>query len=204
MHNLKVSDIKQYIYCPRIIYFLYVCPVKKKTTYKMEAGKEDHLILDKLEKRRTLKRYNLEEGQRIFHMQLASARLGLQGKLDMHIATVRGYFPVEFKFTERSASLNHKYQLISYAMLLEDHYDCTVRYGLLYLVPKKEIIPVEITPNARAFVYGILGKIRDIIATERMPDKTRHVVKCRDCEYKRFCGDVDEPRKEKKINVFFN
>lgn len=36
---LRVSDLKQFIYCPRIVYYNYVMPVEKKTTYKMEHGK---------------------------------------------------------------------------------------------------------------------------------------------------------------------
>lgn len=200
--NLRVTDIKQYIYCPRVIYFLYVCPVNKKTTYKMESGKVEHMVLDKLEKRRTLKRYRLAEGERVFHTFLASERLGLQGKLDMHIVSGKQLFPVEYKFTERAASLNHKYQLVSYAMLLEDHYGCTVRSGLLYLVPQQEIIPVEITPNAREFVHDIIAGIRRIIDSERMPDRQRKTNKCRDCEYLRFCGDIDFRTKERVNSVF--
>lgn len=201
--NIKVTDIKQYIYCPRIIYFLYVCPVVKKTTYKMEQGKEEHFTFDKLEKRRTLKRYNLEDGQRVFHAWLSSERLGLQGKLDLHIVSGKEYFPVEFKFTTRGPSLNHKYQIISYALLLEDNYNCTVRFGLLYLVPTKTIAPVEITPNARRFVHEITDKIRDIVRFEYMPERQRKTEKCRDCEYLRFCGDIDIERKESKQLCIF-
>lgn len=189
--NLKVTDIKQFIYCPRIIYFTYVCPVPRKTTYKMDAGKDSHIVLDKLEKRRTLNRYNLEQGRRLFHTQLHSDRLGLEGKLDLHIDTGKELFPVEFKFTERSAGLNHKYQLISYAMLLEDCYNRDIRYGLLYLAPQQQVIPVDITANARQFVREILVKIRTIVQTERMPDGQRKSRKCHDCEYRRYCGDID-------------
>ncbi|MGI6092431.1 MAG: CRISPR-associated protein Cas4 [Veillonellaceae bacterium] len=202
--NVKVTDIKQYIYCPRIIYFLYVCPVNKKTTYKMQAGKEEHFILDKLERRRTLKRYNLESGERVFHAWLNSPRLGLQGKLDLHIISGKDYFPVEFKFTTRGASLNHKYQLISYALLLEDSFKCNIRFGLLYLVPTQTIIPIEITPNSRLFVHEIIDRIREIVKSERMPEKQKKTEKCRDCEYLRFCGDIDFIRKGNKISVFFN
>jgi len=169
----------------------------------MEQGKAEHDILDKLEKRRTLKRYNFQEGQRIFHAFLHSDRLGLQGKLDMHIVSGKEYFPVEYKYTERSAALNHKYQLISYAMLLEDKYNCSVRYGLLYLVPQSKVIPVEVTPNARTFVLEIINKIKTMVITERMPERQRQTAKCRDCEYLRFCGDIDIVKKEKIKSCIF-
>lgn len=202
--NIKVTDIKQYTYCPRIIYYTYVCPVPRKTTYKMETGKVEHVSLDKLEKRRTLKRYNFQEGERVFHAYLASDRLCLEGKLDMHIVSGKQYFPVEYKFTERKVALNHKYQLISYAMLLEDRYNTTVRYGLLYLVPRREMIEVEITPNARAFVRETIAKIKDIICSEKFPQQQRQYARCRDCEYLRFCNDVEKTDKRGISSVFFN
>ena len=190
MIKLRVTDVKQYIYCQRIIYFTYVCPVEKKITRKMEYGKEEHLVLDRLEKRRTFKRYNLSEGERRFHQYLRSERLGLEGKLDMHIISEGEYFPVEFKHTNKGPALNHKYQLVSYAMLLEDFYGKPVRCGFLYLTANKRVYPIEITPNARTFVKEILEKIREIIAKERMPGPNRHKGRCTDCEYRNYCGDV--------------
>lgn len=208
--NINISDIKQYLYCPRKIFFSHVCPVPRKNTYKMEHGRAGHLELDKLEKRRTLKRYSLAAGQRVFHTWLQSDRLGLQGKLDMHIV-VKGrhfteYLPVEFKFTGYRAALDHKYQVVGYAMLLEDHYRTTVRDGLLYLVPRQEIIPVAITPDARAFVLQTRDKIWRIIAGEQMPGRQRNSRKCCDCECRRFCGDIDLPAREKDgvSDVFFH
>lgn len=208
--NINISDIKQYLYCPRKIFFSYVCPVPRKTTYKMKNGHEGHLGLDILEKRRTLRRYNLENGRRVFHAWLQSDRLGLQGKLDMHIV-VEGlrfteYFPVEFKFTGYRTALEHKYQVVGYALLLEDKYSTTVRYGLLYLVPRQEIIPVEITPDARSFVLQIRDKIRSIIRDEKMPERQRNTHKCQDCECRRYCGDIDMPaeKKEGLCNVLFH
>jgi CRISPR-associated protein Cas4 len=128
MLKLRVSDIKQYFYCPRIIFFKYVCPVPVKITRKMEYGKEAHIELDRLEKRRTFKRYNLAEGRRFFHTQLYSPRLGLEGRLDMYIEAAGENFPVEFKNTTGGLSLNHKYQLVAYAMLLEDFFNRPVRF----------------------------------------------------------------------------
>lgn len=190
MLKLRVSDVKQYFYCPRIIYYTYVCPVDKKVTAKMNYGKEAHVELDRLEKRRVFKRYKLSEGERKFHTVLYSPRLGLEGKLDMHIVSGKEIFPVEFKHTPAGPSLNHKYQLITYAMLLEDKYECIVRYGFLYLNQAKEVVPVEITPNARVFVKETLEKIREIITWERMPQRATRKRRCIDCEYRKYCGDV--------------
>lgn len=189
MVNLKVSDIKQFLYCPRILYFTYVCPVDKKITRKMNYGKEEHLELDRLEKRRTFRRYRLEKGERIFHARLYSARLGLEGMLDMHIVSGGEPIPVEFKYSSQEPAINHKYQLIAYAMLLEDTYRKPVRQGFLYFIPGNRIYPVEVTPNARDFVKETLAKIRHMINSETFPKPPYGKGKCTDCEFRNYCRD---------------
>ncbi len=189
MINLKVSDIKQFLYCPRILYFSYVCPVAKKTSHKMNYGKEEHFELERLEKRRTFRRYRLESGERKFHTRLYSPRLRLEGMLDMHIVTDGETIPVEFKYSSHQPALNHKYQLVAYAMLLEDNYQKPVRRGFLYLIPGNRIYSIEITPSAREFVKESLRKIRQMIATETFPRPPYSKGKCKDCEYRNYCRD---------------
>ncbi|MCW2279016.1 CRISPR-associated protein Cas4 [Heliophilum fasciatum] len=223
---LKVTDIKQYVYCPRIPYFTYVLPVAKKMTRKMAYGRESHDRLDELEKRRTFAAYRVpgqrehdaqrslrreekprgdvfpewKQGERFFHTYLCSMRLGLEGKLDEHLVHGKDIFPVEFKATSRGPGLNHKYQLTAYAMLLEEHYQRSVRRGYFKLVSpfrdepgtkgRERTIPVEITEAMRDHVKGILGKIRAMIWAESLPEVPRRGKQCLDCEYRRYCGDV--------------
>jgi len=188
--KLRVSDIKQFIYCPRVVYYQYVLPVDRKITRKMENGREEHIELDRLEKRRKLKRYGLAEGERKFHTRLYSPRLELEGILDMHIVTDKGLFPVEFKHTGCAVSLNHKYQLAAYAMLLEDHFNTIVRCGFVYLSLCGEVVTVDITPAMRLYVRQIIEKIHRMIDDQVMPGAARRKNRCTDCEYRRFCGDV--------------
>jgi CRISPR-associated exonuclease Cas4 len=86
-------------------------PVDRKSTVKMERGKEEELRLDALEKRRNLRRYQLGSGQRHFHVWLDSPVLGLSRKLDLLIASPKGYFPVDFKYTRGQPHRNHVFQL---------------------------------------------------------------------------------------------
>ncbi len=80
---LRVNDLKQWDYCPRIVFYNTVMPVARKSTIKMERGKEVEIKLDALEARRTLRRYRLSEGERRFHVWVNSPALGLSGKLDL-------------------------------------------------------------------------------------------------------------------------
>lgn len=189
--QLRVTDVKQFVYCPRVVYFSYLMPVEKKITLKMEYGKEEHIELDRLEKRRTFRAYRLTEAaERRFHVRLHSERLALSGVLDMLLVQGDTYFPVEFKYTRRSPELNHKYQLTAYAMLVEDVIDRPVRAGFIYVSDDRIAHPIEITQNMRDFVREILGSIREMIRCERIPCSTRHKKKCIDCEFRRFCNDT--------------
>ena len=187
---LRVSDLKQFMYCPRVVYLQYVLPVERKVTHKMEHGHLEHLELNRLERRRKLVEYGLDEGERRFHVPLHSDRLGLTGVLDLLLVTPRGYFPVEFKYSSRDPALNHKYQLTAYAVLVEETFQRPVRTGFLYMAPGKRIHPVDITENMRLHLRRMMGAIRRMVAEERMPARARSRGRCRDCEYRRFCGDV--------------
>jgi CRISPR-associated exonuclease Cas4 len=191
--DLTVTDIKQYVYCPRIIYYTYVMPVEKKISYKMDYGKKQHIEIDRLEKRRKLVAYGFQEGERIFHLPLYSKRLRLGGLLDMVIELKKGnlreYYPVEYKYTRNRIQINHKYQLVAYAMLLEDYYKRPVRGGFVYTIPNKNIQLMTITDNMRIYVKRIIGAINNIVKTEKYPEP-RSLRRCWDCEYKNYCGDL--------------
>ncbi|MGH7823769.1 MAG: CRISPR-associated protein Cas4 [Candidatus Binatia bacterium] len=190
MMFVRVNDIKQYFYCPRIVFYQYSMPVDKKTTWKMEQGKTEETEIDRLEKRRKLSSYRLAEGERRFHVWLRSDRLGLAGKLDLVIDTPKGLFPVDFKFTTGRPHRNHVYQLCGYALLLEDHYAREVNKGFVYLIPKNDAVVVDLTAELKEQTRTVLEEIRRMIEKEQMPAPTPVRNRCTDCEYRNFCGDV--------------
>lgn len=189
MLELRVSDLKQWVYCQRIVYFNYVLPVERKSTYKMTVGMEQHLQLEQLENRRTLARYGLAEGERRFRVPLSSERLGLTGVLDLLLVTKTGYYPVEFKDAPRGPALNHRYQLAAYGLLVEENFRVPVRTGFLYVIPQKRVVPMPLTPGVRERVHRLLDEMRTVIACERTPPPTRMAGRCRECEYRNYCGD---------------
>jgi len=186
---LRVNDIKQYLYCPRVVYYQYVMPVERKITHKMDHGKMEHLEVDRLEKRRKLLEYGLDQGERHFHVHLHSERLGLSGTLDLLLVSSRGYFPVDFKYSLGTPGLNHKYQLAAYCLLTSERFETWVRTGFLYMIPGKRIYPVNITDNVVLHLKRVMGAIRRMIREERMPLRNRSRGRCVDCEYRKFCAD---------------
>jgi CRISPR-associated exonuclease Cas4 len=186
-----VTDLKQYQYCPRIIYFTYVQPVPRRITRLMEFGEMRHLEMERLEPRRVVSKYGLDEGEKVFRELLRSEKLGLTGKLDLAIHTRETIYPVEFKFTlEQQPRANYISQLAAYAMLLEEGYHQTVELGFFYLIPLKKIVSIAIKEDDKTKVTGSVAKMRSLIETETFPPATRDQGKCIDCEWRNFCGDI--------------
>ncbi len=131
---LTVSDVKQFFYCPRVVFYTYSLNTKRPTTYKMKEGNLEHYAIAEKEERRSLKAYGLAEGERQFNISLNSAKLALTGKLDMVILTNHEVIPVDFKNTAGNVGLNHKYQLTGYALLIEDLWKKPVRRAFIYLI----------------------------------------------------------------------
>lgn len=188
--QFRVSDVRQHIYCPRITYLNYVIPVPRRKTVKMEAGKESHADFSEIEKRRTLAKYRLGEGQREFWLRLESLRLGLGGVLDMLITTRLGTYPVEFKNTSGDMGLHHKYQLAAYAMLVEEVLQKPVREGFIYLIPGKRVFTVRVDANVRLHVRRVVGAMRNIVRRGLLPARTRSGGRCHDCEFRNYCRDA--------------
>lgn len=203
--TLTVTDVRQWVYCPRIVYYTYGLKVKRPVTYKMEEGTLQHERVTALEERRTLRSYGLrreDEGHREFRVALYSARLGLSGLLDMAIITPHEVIPVEYKDNTPAVSLdnkratpvvalNHKYQLTAYALLCEEKFGLAVRRSFVHYIPTRQSREVLITPEMRRFVLDALADIRQMLQAERLPPPTPERRRCRECEFRRFCGDID-------------
>ncbi len=219
--TLNASDLRQYVYCARILYFRYCVPVRPPPTYKMVEGQLEHAQIEDLERRRSLHAYGLTDGERVFDARLASERLGISGALDMVIVRRHEIVPVEFKHTEApparpapsrphpasgakgldhvaqgageemAISLHHKYQLAAYALLAEEHWQLPAHRCFVYFVGARKAAAVTITPSVRTYTRRLLREMRELVISQRMPAATRHRQRCHDCEYRRFCNDVD-------------
>jgi len=189
MNTLRVSDMKQWFYCPRVVYWTRTVAIERPVTRKMEYGRESHDILDRLEQRRTFQRYGLEPARRVFHLSLCSETLGLSGTLDLCLETPTGPIPVEFKDSLGGMRQNHVAQLTAYALLLEEQYGCTVPAGFWVSAPREEVRRVPLSDAWKARVRKGLEEMRGCIQKEVMPSPADRWEKCEDCEFLRFCGD---------------
>ena len=189
----RVTDLKQYVYCPRILYYHMCLPRVRPTTYKMRASVEAHVAEQSREVRRSLHAYGIEEGERHFNVPLSSERLGMTGEVDLVIeTTVKGepqIIPVDYKLSKK-AGKHFRLQLTAYAVMLEEAWGLPVRRGFLYLMPLRRAEAVPITARQRTALNEALAVMRAMLLKEQMPPATRQRAKCVGCEFRRFCNDV--------------
>lgn len=188
--ELRVSDIRQYLYCPRIPHYYYVRPVQRKVSFMMSRGQDQHEYMERLELRRTLRRYGLTEGERLFRVPLTSKSLGLSGICDLVVRTNHEDIPCEFKSSSSPQWSSHRYQLAAYGLLLEEQFGRPVRRGFVAWIPRGKILEVSITDGVRSYLRRIVGDIRREIAQQTFPPPTTRRGRCRDCEFRLHCGDV--------------
>lgn len=187
---LLVSDLRQYTYCPRIVYYRYCLPTIRPTTFKMEAGKAAHHDEAGREKRRSLRTYHVADGERAFDVWLEHEAIGLRGKLDMAIFREDEVIPVEYKHSPGRLGHHVILQLTAYGMLLERLQGVPALRGFVYYIPARRAREIALTPELKAEVGQVIAKIEAMIAAERMPPPPRRRAKCEICEFRRFCNDV--------------
>ena len=182
-----VTDLKEYFVCPRILYYHACLPDIRPITHKMEIGKRRHRQEPQRSSRRN---YDIPDiVARHYHVSLKSEVLGLSGQADEVIHTSSTRIPVEYKFS-RKASQHFKLQVTAYAMLLEELYDVTVSYGILYLMQAKRHESVKITRGNRRKIQQALEDMHHIARSQCYPPPTKARHLCPECKFRRFCNDL--------------
>jgi CRISPR-associated exonuclease Cas4 len=191
-----VTDLKQYGYCPRIVYYHHCLPAVRPVTYKMEAGVEAGEAEETRELRRSLRPYKLRRGERHLDVYLSSERWSLRGRVDLVIDTddnpagERELIPVDFKLSPGRMGLNLRLQLLAYGIMIEEAWGAPSRRGFVYFIPRRKAVEVPFSTELRGRLEGALAAMRDIVEGERMPPPPRSRSRCEAGEFRRVCNDV--------------
>ncbi len=187
---VRVTDLKQWGFCRRIVYYQSVMPGVGKPTFKMEEGRKAQEVLERLETRRTLRRYGLESARREFGVWLSDEKLGLTGKADLLLVGEKIGSVVEFKLTSGEPGENHRLQLAGYAMLAEATRGVRVDRALLYRIPDERVFALAIGQGLRERVREAIAEIRRIREQAWFPAPTPVRGRCVECEYANYCADI--------------
>lgn len=185
---ITAEDVRQFVYCPRIIYFRYVHRIRPQQTYKMQKGQELHeqevRIKDVEEEAHVSKYYNY---------YLIDPALGLSATLDYFESDGTEATPVDIKtghFYGEGISEHHLAQLLAQSFLLESQLNLLVRRVKVIYTQHEQIFTHEITITDRLKLLRLVDDIQEIIQEERIPRCTPHAAKCADCEFVPYCRGI--------------
>jgi CRISPR-associated exonuclease Cas4 len=193
--SVSVTDIKHYIYCPRLIYFDKVLHATPIFGSQQEDSKQLHEDYIKNELRRKDAIYYSPEfvgAEKLLFTPLSSGELELQGNVDCIIKTAKEeYIPVEYKNMSSDKGrvcMDHRYQLVGYALLIGENFGTVVKRGFVNYIPETLILQIEITPTMKSYVKRVLGHIKRIIKDEELPPIRVAKQKCQGgCGHKQTC-----------------
>jgi CRISPR-associated exonuclease Cas4 len=190
--RLTATDLKQYAYCHRVFYYMRCLPGVRPVTRKMEEGILAGESEEERESRRQLRRYGCSSGDRVYHVLLESASLGLRAVADMAILRPDGrpeVIPVDFKLS-RMVGRHFKIQLACYGLLLEECYGLAAPVGYIYSIPERQAEKVALTARLRSDTRAQLSRMRLLVEREAVPEATSERNRCVNCEFRLFCNDV--------------
>ena len=167
---VNTSDLNQYLYCPRRLYYLMFYQTQG-LNFVLAEGRSKHA-------------HQSRRGQWYREMYLRSEKLHLHGKIDLLEGKTK-LTPVERK---RGSSYhdNDEVQLAAYCMLLEDYLDEPVRTGYLYLFGTNERYAITITDWHRNKVLQVVEAIRNM-RLDKIPDFADNPKKCEKCSTAAYC-----------------
>lgn len=186
---LRVVDLKQWAYCPRIPYYSWVKPIHPPETEPMRQGRLTQAVIERLEVRRKTSEYSLAGAERLFNVSIVSPALGLSGQIDLVLKLPSEVMPVDFKDTPGPVRRNHGIQLAAYSLLLEERFGVPSTRGFVYLIPSDVIVPGPLGQEAKREVSAMIRDLRDTLSSERLPPPADRRSKCVVCEFLNFCND---------------
>jgi CRISPR-associated exonuclease Cas4 len=191
MANISItpSEIIQYLYCPRFIYFEKVLgiPQFEEKSYKAMRGR--HLHDDKLRMNKDYLRSKLGVIEK--HQEQYLTNHILRGKVDEVLILDDGTAaPLDYKFAQYKDKVfnTYKTQLACYAWLIEDNFQKPVDRGyLVYTRSKSKLVEVELDEVFKRDVKEKAEAIVAIIGNNHFPKATKYKKRCMECTYRNIC-----------------
>lgn len=190
---ITLTDIKNWIYCPKIVYYHRVLKIKPKTEKTQEKGKQIH----QEETIRILRRKGIKKYEKTIYIlkqggvELKSEKLKLKGIIDIiAINQHNEIFPIEIKYMKTNKGkpwLDHRYQIIAEALLIEENYHKPVKKGYIYYTKEQKLIKITITTTEKQYTKHLINKIHQTIKQEKEP-KTKRKKCSGGCGYKWICN----------------
>ena len=185
--SIPVNLIRQWCFCPRIIYYQELLSIKTSKPLWVSQGEDFHKKIEHIEKRRSFKRYGLSNASRYFNVNLKSHKYKIHGIVDWVLETNESIYIVEYKTNPNPNSLGHKLQVTAYALLAEEFYQKPCKVA--FLTSNKKSYEIQITDYLVEKLQSVIINISDILSNGNKPYSSASDHQCVQCEYYNFCND---------------
>lgn len=202
------EEVRQFVYCPRILYFRRVLRYKPIYPVKVSKGTNYHSQWSKKQERDITARST--EITKIQNLYVENTKLGLCTIIDQLEFLEYDHLPENWQQNSSIIELNekktkfcritelknckafpniqehHKAQLIAQALTLEGQQGYYVIQGRVrYRYKEEHVIPIW--PGDKQWIKNLVNQMQQTILNELPPLPTPHVGKCEDCEYWTVC-----------------
>lgn len=188
---LTPSEIIEYLYCPRFIYFMTVLdiPQREEKRFKVQKGRSVHEEKSRINKDYLRKKIGVTAKEQ--EVYLSNEEIHLKGIVDEVLTLTDGTMaPLDYKFAEYSERLfsTYKYQSLCYALLIEANYGKKVKKGfIVYTRSNNKLVEIEFTDSDKEKLNQIITEMVLIIHKGFFPKKTKSRARCSDCTYRNIC-----------------
>lgn len=187
---LTVSDVIEYQFCPRFIYFMHCLDIPQHAENKSKVVKGKEVHEERKLRNRDYVRKKLHCIQKDSEVLLVSKKHHVKGIVDEVLFLEDGTAaPLEYKFAEDKGEIfsTYRYQLALQALLIRENYDRKVEKGYIcYTRSNYQVKEVDITSSDTKKATEAIKEILTIIKQGTYPDAT-HDDRCTDCCYRNIC-----------------
>ena len=185
------SEVIEYLFCPRFIYFMNVLDVSQNEHKRtlVNKGRDIHYL--KMVQNKEYLRKKIGAESKEIDVYLTSSKMKLVGKIDEVLFLENGYAaPLDYKyaFWENRIYKTLKMQQTLYALLIEENFGKKVEKAfLIYVRSKNHLEEIKITKSMKSEALDIVNEILDILSINYFPKKAKNKNKCLDCTYRNLC-----------------
>ena len=183
------TEIRDYLFCPVILYNKHVRRIMEPMTVMMKEGKERFEEDRRMGRRRItlLGKRKIKPDKILYAQPVGSKRLGVYGIADVIFWIGKRGYIVEIKDSNlRKAPPDHLYQAVAYALMAEETFNTVIHKVYIYYTRSDTWIERRLSRQIREYTVSIIKRIRRIMSGREIPE-IKLKKKCRSCWYNRIC-----------------
>ncbi|QTA80756.1 Putative CRISPR-associated protein Cas4 [Desulfonema limicola] len=190
--SITATDILEYLFCPRFTYFENVLdiPERQENRFKVQKGREIHEQVRKRNPEYLRKKQGVKDKKSDVYLACKNIRGVVDEILFFDDNTAA---PLDYKYAEYKERTfkNHKFQLVFYGKLIQEHFQVQVNKGfLIYTRSSNKLVEVNITEKMYSDLDEIIKKLMKVILMGIYPEPTKYNARCSDCCYRNICEQV--------------